>query len=168
MSRSKVSQPVIFCFLLSFSRPLSPARSEATGDPRRIEGGAHDLGCERFHRSKVANRGPDRPNLPRPRGLANPVRDQYKPSQPYLFRNQFSSNFTGPAAIRIPAGGCYNSINRRFSRFATGLSIGPRTPFLRRWERNRRRKPQHHRWGLEFTIEKEPSVSSSAAVTKRT
>ena len=78
---------------------------QGTWEPEGIEGGARDLSCEQFRRSRVANRGPDRLNPPRPRGSTNSIRDQYSLSQPSLFRNQFSSNFTGRAKIKTPAGG---------------------------------------------------------------
>lgn len=52
-------------FIFSFSLILFPqARSGTTERSRRIENGAHDLGCGQLRGSKVANRGSDCPNLP--------------------------------------------------------------------------------------------------------
>ena len=56
-------------FLFSFPLILFPqGRGGTTEGSRRIENGAHDLGCGQLRGSKVANRGSDCPNLPCPRG----------------------------------------------------------------------------------------------------
>jgi hypothetical protein len=165
MSRSKVCRPHLpFLPLSSFPQ----ARGESTGGVRTAQGGAYDLGCGRVRRSQVADRGSDCPNLPLFRGPRTlPQIDSILST--VSFRSLSSSNFIDRTAVKKPAEPCSSSTNQQSTCLTAALSIEARTLFLQVCNhRLRRRRPQHHRWGLESTTEKGRAVFSSAAVTKRT